>query len=57
MIKDESIEDIGSWRVSDMPDVVLQCIKQNGVDVIIPYGSAKINGKSFQSKSNLISYN
>ena len=57
MIKDESIEDIGSWRVSDMPDVVLQGIKQNGVDVIIPYGSAKINGKSFQSKSNLISYN
>ena len=53
MIKDESIEDIGSWRVSDMPDVVLQGIKQNGVDVIIPYGSAKINGKSFQSKAIL----
>ena len=57
MIKDESIEDISSWRDSDMPNVVLQSLKEKWVDVIIPYGSAKLDGKSFQTKGNLISYN
>ena len=57
MIKDESIEDISSWRVSDMPDKILEDIKGKGIDVIVPYWSAKLDGKSFQSKGNLISYN
>ncbi len=57
VIKDESIENIGSWRDSDMPDVVLEDLKDKGVDVIIPYGTAKKDGKTFQSKSNLILYN
>lgn len=57
IINDESIENINSWRDSDMPNIILQDIKENGVDIIIPYGTAKMDGKSFQSKSNLISYN
>lgn len=57
MIKDDSIENMGSWRDSDMPNVVLKDLEEKGVSVIVPYGDARIDWKSFQSKSNLISYN
>lgn len=57
VVKDESIENISSWREADMPNIVLKDLEDKGVDVIIPYGTAKIDGKTFQSKSNLISYN
>ena len=44
------------WTSEQMPDTVLSGLQNNWVSVVVPYGSAEINGNTFQSKSNLISY-
>ena len=57
IVKDESIDNINSWRDSDMPNIVLKDLEDKGLEVVVPYGTAKMDGKTFQSRSNLILYN
>lgn len=57
MVDTSSIKDIGNW-VENTSDKILKPLISSGVDidVIVPYGSASIDGDRFQSKSNLVTY-
>ena len=56
IIKKDSIK---SWWVDEMSDSILGDIKAQwvSIDTILAYWSARVNKSTFQSKSNLISYN
>ena len=57
MINRTSITNANLWN-NKLSDDILSPLVESGVqiDVIIPYGSAAVNWKSFQSKSNLVKY-
>ena len=58
VINDSSIENKNKW-IEETSDKLLLPLVESGVkvDVLIPYGAVSLNSKSFNSKSNLISYN
>lgn len=57
MIKKNSITNVNLWN-DKLSDDILSPLVDSGVqiEVIIPYGSATVNWKTFQSKSNLMKY-